>query len=85
MRADAFLEGRTALVTGASRNLGAVIAERLAARGAAVAVNYHASAEAAEALVARLRTETGREHVAIGADVTRTGEVRRLIALRHPS
>jgi NAD(P)-dependent dehydrogenase (short-subunit alcohol dehydrogenase family) len=75
---DLFLAGKTALVTGASRNLGAVVAERLAAQGAAVAVNYRASAEAAEELVERLRQETGRDHVAIQADVTRPGDVRRL-------
>jgi NAD(P)-dependent dehydrogenase (short-subunit alcohol dehydrogenase family) len=67
-------------VTGASRNLGAVIAERLAARGARVAVNYNASAEAAEALVARLKAVTGRDHLAIRADVSRAAEVRRLVA-----
>lgn len=74
----AFLAGKTALVTGASRNLGAVISERLAAHGAAVAVNYQVSAEAAQELVDRLKAESGREHVAIQADVTRADDVRRL-------
>jgi NAD(P)-dependent dehydrogenase (short-subunit alcohol dehydrogenase family) len=76
---SAFLEGKTALVTGASRNLGTVIAERLADNGAAVAVNYHSSVEAAETLVERLKRETGREHVAVRADVTQAAEVRRLV------
>jgi NAD(P)-dependent dehydrogenase (short-subunit alcohol dehydrogenase family) len=75
-----FLDGRTALVTGASRNLGAVIAERLAAQGARVAVNYNESATAANELVEHLRRETGREHVAIQADVARPGSVRDLVA-----
>jgi NAD(P)-dependent dehydrogenase (short-subunit alcohol dehydrogenase family) len=74
-----FLDGKTALVTGASRNLGAVIAERLADHGAAVAVNYHASAEAAEELVERLRRANDREHVAIQADVTSSAEIRGLV------
>jgi NAD(P)-dependent dehydrogenase (short-subunit alcohol dehydrogenase family) len=76
---DRFLDGKAALVTGASRNLGAVIAERLAHHGAAVAVNYHASAEAAEGLVERLRNETGGKHVAIQADVRESAEIHRLV------
>lgn len=64
-----FLEGRTALVTAASRNLGAAIAAALARHGATVAVNYHSSSAAAESLVARLREETGREHVALRGDI----------------
>jgi NAD(P)-dependent dehydrogenase (short-subunit alcohol dehydrogenase family) len=64
-----FLSDRTALVTGSSRNLGAVIAERLAARGATVAVTYRHSEEDARALVARLRADTGREHAAVGGDL----------------
>jgi NAD(P)-dependent dehydrogenase (short-subunit alcohol dehydrogenase family) len=60
-----FLTGRTALVTGSSRNLGAVIAEHLAAQGATVAVTYRHSEEAARELVARL----GPGHVAIGGDL----------------
>jgi NAD(P)-dependent dehydrogenase (short-subunit alcohol dehydrogenase family) len=76
---DLFLAGKTALVTGASRNLGAVIAERLAHHGAAVAVNYHTSAETALELVERLKSETGREHAAIQADVRHAAEVRSLV------
>jgi NAD(P)-dependent dehydrogenase (short-subunit alcohol dehydrogenase family) len=60
-----FLSGRTALVTGSSRNLGAVIAERLAAHGARVAVTYRHSEEEARALVARL----GDGHVTVGGDL----------------
>jgi NAD(P)-dependent dehydrogenase (short-subunit alcohol dehydrogenase family) len=60
-----FLTGRTAFVTGSSRNLGAVIAERLAARGAKVAVTYRHSEKEARALVARL----GEGHVAVGGDL----------------
>lgn len=77
--AELFLAGKTALVTGSSRNLGAVIAERLAARGATVAINYRASAEAAETLVRRLQAETERDHVALAGDVADPAGVRGLV------
>ena len=60
------LSGRTAFVTGSSRNLGAVIAERLAADGARVAVTYRQSEDEARALVERL---PGDGHVAVGGDL----------------
>lgn len=50
---------KVALVTGAGRGIGRAIAERLAADGYAVAVNYRSSAEAAEALVAKIRAAGG--------------------------
>jgi NAD(P)-dependent dehydrogenase (short-subunit alcohol dehydrogenase family) len=74
--APAALAGRSALVTGASRNLGAVIAARLAAGGARVAVNYRSSREAAEAVVAAL---PGEGHVALQADVSRPDGARALV------
>jgi NAD(P)-dependent dehydrogenase (short-subunit alcohol dehydrogenase family) len=73
------LDGKTALITGASRNLGAAIAERLAGSGARVAINYHASAGEAEALAVRLRSETGRDHLALAGDVGRAEELRALV------
>ena len=48
------LEGKTALVTGASQGLGVGIAERLGAAGALVAVNFASNKEAAEGTVARI-------------------------------
>jgi NAD(P)-dependent dehydrogenase (short-subunit alcohol dehydrogenase family) len=73
------LAGKTALVTGASRNLGAVIAQRLADEGATVAVNYNASTEAAQELVGRLAGDSGRGHLAVQADVTHSGDIHRLV------
>lgn len=68
-----------ALVTGASRGLGAQIARRLAADGFAVAVNYATSADAAEAVVADIRAAGGVAD-AFGADVTEEAQVRDLLA-----
>jgi NAD(P)-dependent dehydrogenase (short-subunit alcohol dehydrogenase family) len=71
------LEGKRALITGASRNLGVAITERLAAAGMAVAVNYHTSREAAEALVAAL---PGGPHAAVPGNVTDATSVKTMVA-----
>jgi len=63
------LEGKVALVTGASRGIGAAIAVRLADEGAAVAVNFAGNAEAATAVVARIQAAGGTA-VAFQADVS---------------
>jgi len=69
----ASLEGRTALVTGASRGIGRAIVIELAAAGASVVVGYRSGQEEAEALAAELG---GR---AIQADVSSASDARRLV------
>lgn len=73
------LVGKAALVTGSSRGIGRAIAERLAAEGAAVVVNYTSQKKAAQELVNSI-VDSGGKAVAIQADVSKTAEVRRLFA-----
>ncbi len=81
-RAKVFYAGAmsgTALVTGASRGLGAAMATALAEAGHRVAVNYHASKDRAEALCSELRGR-GLAAEAFAADVREEAAVRRLVA-----
>jgi 3-oxoacyl-[acyl-carrier protein] reductase len=73
------LKGKVALVTGASRGLGAAIAVQLGACGAAVAVNYFGSPQKAERVVGQIR-EAGGKAEALRADVRDEAEVAALVA-----
>jgi 3-oxoacyl-[acyl-carrier protein] reductase len=73
-----FLEGKVAIITGASRGIGRAIADRLAAAGAAVVVNHRASGEQAAATVAAIERAGGRA-LAVQADVGSVAEARRLV------
>jgi 3-oxoacyl-[acyl-carrier protein] reductase len=73
------LDGRVAIVTGASKGIGAEIARQLAAAGAAVVVNYAGSRAGAESVVGEI-TAAGGKALAVQADVTKTAAVQRLVA-----
>jgi 3-oxoacyl-[acyl-carrier protein] reductase len=73
------LTGKVAVVTGASKGIGASIAEHLAAEGASVVVNYASSKSGADAVVKRI-TEKGGKAIAVQADVSKPGDITRLFA-----
>lgn len=72
------LHGRTALVTGGSRGIGAAIVRSLAQAGAAVAVNYRERAGEANALVDAIG-EAGGRAIAVAADVSQSDAVARMV------
>lgn len=73
------LTGKVAVVTGASKGIGAGIAKGLAAEGAAVVVNFGASREGAEQVVAAIK-KSGGKAIAVQGDVSKSADVPRIFA-----
>src|SRR5438132_5374887 len=73
------LDGKVAIVTGASKGIAAAIAKHLAAEGAAVVVNYASSKEGADQVVDEI-TKRGGKAIAVQADVAKKKDIERLFA-----
>ena len=73
------LAGKVAVVTGASKGIGAAIATQLAQAGAAVVVNYSSSKEGAEKVVSQI-TRAGGKAVAVQANMTKPADITRLFS-----
>ena len=72
------LDGRWALVTGAAKRIGAVIARTLHDAGANVAIHYYSSADAADALVAELVARREGSAFAVSADIRQVAALERM-------
>lgn len=72
------MDGKVAIVTGGGRDIGRACAMRLAAAGAAVAINYHSSASGADSAVAEI-TEPGGRALAMQGDMTSQEDVAALV------
>src|SRR4029077_4675021 len=71
------LAGKVAIVTGASKGIGAAAAKALAAEGAAVAVNYSSGKEGAERIASQITREGGKA-IAIQGDASKAADVKRM-------
>jgi 3-oxoacyl-[acyl-carrier protein] reductase len=74
------LQGKVALVTGASRGIGAAAAKRLAQSGATVVINYHQNQEAAQKVLENIEA-VGGQGIIFKADVTRKDQVEAMVAI----
>ena len=73
------LEGKVAVVTGASKGIGAVIARALADEGASVVVNYSSSKQGADRVVAEIAGRGGKA-IAVQGDVSKQADIKRLFS-----
>ena len=71
------LAGKVAVVTGASKGIGAGIAKSLAAEGASVAVNYASSKDGADRVVAEIKKNGGKA-IAMQGDVSKAADVKKI-------
>src|SRR5205814_277806 len=73
------LSGKVAVVTGASKGIGAAIAEKLGSEGAKVVVNYARDKAGAQRVVEKIR-QSGGEAISVQADVSRVEDIKKLFA-----
>jgi len=73
------LKGKVVVVTGASKGIGAAIAEKLGAEGAKVVVNYASDKAGAEKVAANIK-QSGGEAIAVQADISKPADIKKLFA-----